>query len=187
MGASEVERDATAGERVRSPRGRGPRPARRRSPALRSAPRRRAPIRSRRPGFAHGGARARQPPARTGRCGRPPRPARVATRPRQQLILRARALRVTAPFRSAQDVVENGVSVLAEGEHEPLPRVIASRWASSISFDASRLVTLAGGEHQLRNADPSAAGRVDDGIDFLDQRCRCVQLPFEHVHQSRGA
>ena len=79
--------------------------------------------------------------------------------------------------------MENGVSVLAEGEHEPLAAPDRIPLGLVDQLRRPGLVTLASGEHQLRNADPSAAGRVDDGIDFLDQRCRCVQLPFEHVHQ----
>ena len=100
-----------------------------------------------------------------------------------QLILRARPLRVVE-CRSvvAQAVVENGASVLAEGEHETLTARDRVPLGLVDQLRRPGLVTPASGEHELRNADPSAAGRVDDRIDFLDQRRRCVQLPFEHVH-----
>src|ERR1700733_3538299 len=101
-----------------------------------------------------------------------------------QLILCARALCVVeCRFVVPQGVVENSAGLLGEREHETL--TARDRIPLGLVDQPRRpdLVTLASGEHQLRNADPPAGGRVDDGIDFLDQRFRCVQLPFEHEQQ----
>ena len=66
--------------------------------------------------------------------------------------------------------MENGAGVLAEGEHQTL--AVRDRVTLDLvdQCRCSDLVTPARGERQLRNVDPTAAGRVDDRIGLLDQR-----------------
>ena len=84
----------------------------------------------------------------------------------------------------AQTVVQDGASVLAEGEDHPL--AARDRLVLDGGDQARRLgfVAPACGERQLRDVDPPAAGRVDDGVRLFDQCRGGVERPFEDAQHA---
>ena len=84
----------------------------------------------------------------------------------------------------AQTVVQDGASVLAKGEDHPL--AARDRLVLDGGDQARRLgfVAPACGEHQLRDVDPPAGGRVDDRVRLFDQCRGGVERPFEDAQHT---